>query len=139
MAEALALVDAWHVKDHRHNARVRDVGRVGCSPASDVEPAIVSAGHLALDRAMARAAVRSAAHPPRALRAARLAPMWAAPASSHDGPALAGHRLDAVHLSAGREDMHARVMHVSTVREVTSRSGLYRIRTWHEVSTLSAN
>lgn len=132
--------DACNVKEHRHNARTHDVRRPGCSPSSEDAAPVVRGGHPALDRALARAAVRNAAQPPMsALRAACHAARFAELPMVPEHAAPVGRPLDGLCVTAARDDERARVVHVSTVRDVPSRNGWYRIRIWRELSTISPN
>ncbi|MBO9534805.1 MAG: hypothetical protein J7513_17660 [Solirubrobacteraceae bacterium] len=128
------------MKDHRQNARIHDVSRPGISPTPRPAQAIVSGGHLALDRAMARAAARDAAQPPMsALRAACHTSYATDLCVRADSPAPAGRLADGMHVTADRHDPNARVIHVSTVKDVPSRHGWYRVRVWRELPAISAN
>ncbi|MEH3052514.1 MAG: hypothetical protein PGN13_00705 [Patulibacter minatonensis] len=129
------------MKDHRHNARVHDVRLLGCSPSSEEASIVVSGGHAALDRALARAAARNVAQPPvSALRAACSATYGTTVAVVPQAPAPRGRALDAFCVSPDREHAASRVVHVAAVREVTSSRGArYTIRTWRELSAISAN
>lgn len=129
------------MKDHRHNARVHDVSQLGCSPSSDQGSTVVGGGHPSLDRALARAAARSVAQPPVSeLRAACLATHYATTVRvEQDAPASGGRPLDGTIVTSSREDETARVMHVATLRDVHVRDRWYRIRVWHELSTISSN
>lgn len=140
MARRRADDDASTVKDHRHNARTHDVRRPGCSPSSEGSAPVVRGGHPTLDRALARAAARNASQPPMsALRAACLTTIGTPVPVTEERAAPSGRLLDGMHVTAGRDDEHARVVHVSTVRDVPSRNGWYRIRVWRELSTISPN
>ncbi len=95
-------------------------------------------GHPALDRALARAAVRNAAQPPVSALRTVCHPLTPASAA-HESPAPAGHLLDGMCVTASRDDQRQQVLHVSTVRDVASDGRRYRIRIWRELSALSPN
>lgn len=140
MAHGAGHDDACTVKERRHNARTHDVRRLGCSPSSEESAPVVRGGHAALDRALARAAVRNAAQPPMsALRAACRTTAGLPLPVAREGAAPGARLIDGVCITPARDDAHARVVHVSTVREVPSRDRWYRIRVWRELSALSAN
>lgn len=131
--------DAWIVKDHRHNARIHDVHRLGCSPSSETRQPIVQGGHPALDRALARAAARNAPLTPSgALRAASDRQVRL-PLPADEQPAPGGRVIDGMCITARRDDEQARVIHVATSRDIASRHGWYRIRVWRELADVSAN
>lgn len=74
------------------------------------------------------------------LRAAALTTSHAlTPRSVDEYPAPSGRLVDGMCVTAARDDEHARVVHVSTVRDVPTRHGWYRIRIWRELSAISPN
>ena len=56
-----------------------------------------------------------------------------------EAPAPIGRVARAMCVTADRDDPNVRVVHVATDRDVSSRSGWYRVRVWRELPAISAN
>jgi hypothetical protein len=74
-----------------------------------------------------------------ALRAACLTTIGTHVPVTNESAAPGGRALDGMCVTASRDDEHARVVHVSTVRDIPSRNGWYRVRVWRELTTVSPN